>query len=406
MIMLWNRDYDLKVSDIIIEGLHIRNAKNTFSYKRMNGSMDNYESGAACIRIQAGDNIIIRNNELENCGNGIFTMSQGYNEAHLTRNLLIEGNYLHGHGQAGSYLEHGIYAQALGVIYQYNLFGPNAAGADGVTLKERSAGSIIRYNWFDSGSARMLDLVEVEDAAPWYLVSEYLAELGCTDENNCPGIDPDRLTKVRAAEAAYRVNLVYGNFFNHIGSLTQSGNIIHYGSDNDPDLSHNGTLYFYNNTVSIQQDRDDSWRFRLFYLGNRDASSPSQETVELFNNIVYLTGETSNTPSYFCLSANNAGTINFGINWMTDSWNTTSAIAECYDSPGNEPVLNGVDNLLDVSNAVAPINQQTLEPTNSTLVTGTAQAIPTGLPDVSRQYVPDQQSEERNSVNTLGAQEY
>jgi len=208
--------------------------------------------------VQSGDNIVIRGNELENCGNGIFTMSQGYNEAHITRDLLIEGNYLHDNGQVGSYREHGLYIQAIGVVYQFNRFGPNAPGALGVSLKERAAGSVIRYNWFDSGNSRMLDIVEVEDAASWYIVDEYLKELGCNDVDNCPNIDAGRLEKVKEADAAYRKTYVYGNFFRHFGSETEAGNILHYGSDNDPELSHNGTLYFYHNTVSILQDRSDS----------------------------------------------------------------------------------------------------------------------------------------------------
>ena len=405
MIMLYNPDYDLKVHNVVIEGLHIRNVKNNFSYTRMNGSTDNYEDGAACIRIQAADNVVIRGNELENCGNGIFTMSQGYNEAHLTRNLLIEGNYLHGHGQPGSYLEHGLYIQAIGVVYQYNRFGPNAPGSDGVTLKERVAGSTIRYNWFDSGSARMLDLVEVEDAAPWYLVSEYLRELGCTDVNNCPGLDPDRLAKVQEADAAYRKTYVYGNFFRHVGSETAAGNIVHYGSDNDPALSHNGTLYFYDNTVLVLQDRSDVWRFRLFYLGNRDAPSRSQETVEMFNNIVYVAGETGE-PSYFCLDDTNQGTINFGVNWFTNTWQDVAVQEECYyGNAADGPTVTGVENLLDVAGAPLPLDLTTLDPVDTPLVRDRAQPLPDGLPAVDYQYLRHLQAEERPDVRDLGARD-
>ncbi len=403
MVMLYNRDYDLKVHHVVIEGLHIRNAKNNFTYTRTDGSTANYEDGAACIRIQAADDVVIRGNELENCGNGIFTMSQGYNEAHLTRNLLIEGNYLHGHGQPGSYLEHGVYIQAIGVVYQYNRFGPNDPGSDGVTLKERVAGSVIRYNWFDSGSARTLDLVEVEDAAPWYLVSEYLRELGCDSTDNCPDLDEDRLAKVQEAEAAYRKNYVYGNFFRHVGSTTKSGNLVHYGSDNDPDLSHNGTLYFYGNTVVVLQDRDDAWRFRLFYLGNRDAPSRSLETVEVFNNIVYFTGESS-TPSYFCLDDTNQGTVRFGVSWLSSDWQADGAAAECYYG-GVGPDVIGVENLLDVSGAAAPVDPTTLDPEDTPLVRDRAQAVPDGLPPLDYQYLRHLQAEPRADARDLGARD-
>ncbi len=400
MVMLYNRDYDLKVHNIVIEGLHIRNAKPTFSYRRMNGSSARYENGAACIRIQAADNVVIRNNELENCGNGIFTMSQGYNEAHLTRNLLIEGNYLHRHSQQGSYREHGMYIQAIGVIYQYNRFGANVPGSGGATLKERTAGSIIRYNWFDNGGSRALDLVEVEDAAPWYIEQEYRDWAAANGE----AIDPGRLSKVRAAEASYRKTYVYGNFFKHVGSQTEAGNIVHYGSDNDPALSRAGTLYFYNNTISIEQDRSDLWRFRLFYLGNRNATSPSREVVEMFNNIVYFTGERSSTLSHFCLDETNRGTINFGRNWITGTWNDSESIRECYRGTTNVPRLNGKDNLLNTAGAPPPIDQNTLEPLNTGLIQGTAQSTPAEYP-VTRRYVRHQKNASRGSVNDMGAME-
>ena len=74
--------------------------------------------------------------------------------------------------------------------------------------------------------------------------------------NNEP-IDPVRLKLVQEAEARYRKTHVYGNFFRHIGSKTDAGNIIHYGSDNDELLSRAGTLYFYNNTLLIKQDQND-----------------------------------------------------------------------------------------------------------------------------------------------------
>ncbi len=406
MFMIYNRDYDLKDSNIIIEGLHIKNAKNTFSYQRMDGSTDNYESGAACIRVQAGDNIIIRNNELENCSNGIFTMSQGYNEAHLTRDILIEGNYLHGHSEVGRYWEHGLYVQAIGATYQFNHFGPNAAGSGGTSLKERVAGSVIRYNWFTSGSSRFIDLVEVEDAAPWYIEAEYRAWAA---QNGEP-IDPDRLQKVREAERRYRVSHVYGNFFHHVGSQTESGNIIHYGSDNDPALSRAGTLYFYNNTLSILQDRDDAWRFRLFYLGNRNDTNPSRETVEVFNNIIYLAPEQTSTPSYFCFDSINQGTFNLGVNWITNGWQLDSDnIANCYYGNASEtPTINGAGNLIDTSNAPIPIDTATLDPKDVSEIRDKAQSLPSALlPNhaIDKQYVRHQDSENRPEVNDLGAKE-
>ncbi len=404
MVLLWNRDFDRKVHNIVIEGLHIKNAKKTFDYRRMDGSLDRYEEGAACIRVQAGDNIVIRDNELENCGNGIFTMSQEYNEASLTRNILIEGNYLHGHGEAGSYLQHALYIQSIGAIYQFNRFGPNTPGSLGATLKERVAGSVIRYNWFESGSSRVLDLVEVEDAASWYIVDEYLKSLGGARP------DPDRLEKVRAAEAAYRKTYVYGNFIDHVGSKTIASSLIHYGYDNDPALARKGTLYFFNNTMSIRQDRSDSWRLRLFdiYLYDETKGTPAEERVELFNNIIYFTNETAGSEAAYLCLGRASGTIDLGVNWISDDWNGSEAMGECYPYAGESPVVNGVSNLIDTSSAEAPIDITTLLPVDTPQVRGRAQAMPSEIDakySVRYTYVPHQKGEPRSSVNDLGAAE-
>ena len=409
-IILLDKRWGDKVSNIIIDGLHLRNARNDFQYFDTSGAKKPYSEGAACIRIQAGDNITIRNNEIENCGNGIFTMSQSYGEFSLTRNLLVEGNYIHSNGQPGSYLEHGIYGQAIGAVYQFNHFGPNKTGSDGVTLKDRSAGTVVRYNWFDSGSARALDLVEVEDAASWYIESEYLKTLGCSDVGTCPNIDQTRLQKVREAEAAYRKTYVYGNFFKHIGSKTQAGNIIHYGSDNDPGLSRKGTLYFYNNTLSVQNDRDDAWRFRLFYLGNRDSQTPSLEKAEVFNNIVYFRSENpAKKASYLCMDDENRGTINLGVNWFNASFSDPESLANCSYSSG-PPTVSGEEKLIRSSQI--PINSSLQSQNVSSVVNKAQKTYPQGF-DVA--YLPKFEYvaldakkilvKARDSRNDLGAQE-
>ncbi len=406
MVMIYNRSYTEKVHNIVIDGLHIRNAKDTFSYTRMDGSTDQYERGSACVRVQAGDNIVIRNSELENCGNGVFTMSQAYNEASLTRNILIEGNYLHGHGQAGSYLEHGMYIQAIGATYQYNRFGPNAQGAQGSTLKERVAGSVIRYNWFDAGSARILDIVEVQDAAPWYLEQSYRDSAAANGE----AIDPDRLARVQEAEAAYRNTHVYGNFFKHVGSETGAANLIHYGFDNDSTLSHKGTLHFYNNTMSIENDQSDAWRIRIFdvYANDENALIPADETIEVFNNIIYFDSETAGAaPSYICFGRA-SGTINLGVNWVSDNLNDPAAVSGCAMNNGMAPTINGLENLIDTSGEATPINTNTLAPVDLASIRGQAQAASaaTASNPVTQQYVRHQNSTGRATSNDLGATEF
>ncbi len=402
-LIIISGNYDEKPANINIEGLHLKQARTEYSFTDTDGNRNSYGNGAACIRVQAGDNIVIKNNEIESCGNGIFTMSQAYNEASLTRNILIESNYLHNNGQPGSYREHGVYIQAIGATYQYNRFGPNAPGADGATLKERVAGSTIRYNWFDSGSSRVMDLVEVEDAGPWYLEKVYRQWAS----ENGEAIDPERLAKVQAADASYRKTFVYGNFIKHVGSKTNAGNLIHYGYDNDPEYAREGTLYFYNNTVSILNDRSDSWRVRLFdvYLYDESASTPAKETVEAFNNIIYHSSETPGAePSHFCFGRY-SGTINLGVNWVSDSWKAAETQSECYPDPKEQPTINGTANLAGTASEAAPIDPNTLEPKSVTSIHNQVQAAADGVPPVTEQYTPHLGSERRSTVSVPGAME-
>jgi len=232
-----------------------------------------------------------------------------------------------------------------------------------------------------------------------------LAELGCIDVNNCPSIDPNRLQKVQEAEDMYRQTFVYGNFFDHIGSMTDAGNIVHYGWDNDIALAREGTLYFYHNSISIQQNLSDGWRFRLFDMRNDfDGSPVSNETIEVFNNIIYFRSEViGQDPAYFCMS-NNGGTVNFGVNWISN-YNQSDSLANCYyNDPNNEPTLNGLTNLIDGTNSPAPLTPL-LQTVNTPLVIGNAQILLPPANPVNYEYMPHQKRKNRLSTNDLGAME-
>ena len=400
-LIILSGNYDEKPANIIIDGLHLQHARKEYSFTNTGGEKRNYGDGAACIRLQAADNVVIRNNEIDHCGNGIFTMSQEYNDASLTRNILIEGNYLHDNGQSGSDRQHNLYIQAIGAVYQYNRFGPNTPGSMGTNLKDRSAGTIIRYNWFEGGS-RMLDLVEVEDSAPWFIEQAYLDSL----EGSAP--DPARLADVKATEARYRKTYVYGNQILNIGSEAGS-NLVHYGYDNDPELARKGTLYFYNNTLVIRHDRDDQWRVNVFDVSLYDESKgvPGEELIEAFNNIIYLVSETPKAvPSYLCIGRE-SGTINLGINWITASWNNTETVSECYPYK-TKPIFNGAENLVDTNSATAPVDIKKLIPLDVTAIRNHGQTLP---PAVGKshtpkyQYIRHQTGQFRPSLNTLGAVE-
>ena len=145
---------------IEIEGLDVRGARPPNTFTGDNGTVQTYSSNGAAIHVELGEHITIRDCIIRDSGNGIFVSSAGSN---ISRDITIENNYIHANGNNGSIFEHNTYTAAIGIIYQYNRFGPLASGAGGNNLKDRSAGLVVRYNWIEGGN-RQLDLVDAEDS--------------------------------------------------------------------------------------------------------------------------------------------------------------------------------------------------------------------------------------------------
>jgi hypothetical protein len=229
---------------ITIENLDVRAARPPYTFVDDGGATQSYVNNAAAIWIEKGESITIRGNDLHDAGNGLFVSSV---EPNISRDILVEGNAIYDNGNVGSLFEHNTYTEALGIVYQFNYFGPTKSGAGGNNLKDRSAGLVVRYNWVEGGN-RQLDLVETDSL---------------TIQN-----DP-----------AYRATFVYGNV---LVETDGSGNrqIVHYGGDNGTTSKYRkGTLHFYQNTlVSYRTDR--TTLFRL---------STNAERADTRNNIFYVT---------------------------------------------------------------------------------------------------------------------
>lgn len=229
---------------IVIEGLDVRGARSPNTFTGDNGVVQTYAQNGAAIHIELGEHIVIRNCIIRDSGNGLFVSSAGEN---VSRDILIENNYIHNNGNSGSIFEHNTYTAAIGIVYQYNRFGPLLSGAGGNNLKDRSAGLVVRYNWIESGN-RQLDLVDAEDST---LIRD----------------DP-----------AYRKTDVYGNI---LIEPAGAGNkqILHYGGDSGSLADYRkGNLYFYHNTV-ISTRTDSTTLMRL---------STNDEHCDARNNIVYV----------------------------------------------------------------------------------------------------------------------
>jgi parallel beta-helix repeat protein len=249
---------------IVVENLHFRRARGSFTGH--DGSTGTYNDNAAGIYVEYGDNITVRNCILEDNGNGLFV-------AHATTNMVIEGNYIHGNGNPGSAYEHNTYTEARNILYQYNRFGPLCDGCGGNNLKGRSSGTVIRYNWIESGN-RQMDLVDAEGSS------------------------------AIVQDPAYLQTFVYGNV---LIEPDEPGNsqILHFGGDSGNTSIYRGTLYFWNNTV-ISTRSGNTTLIRL---------STNAQTAYIQNNIIYVTAAGNRLAL-----TNQAGVLNYGWNLLKPNY--------------------------------------------------------------------------------------
>ncbi|RJR42624.1 MAG: right-handed parallel beta-helix repeat-containing protein [Deltaproteobacteria bacterium] len=268
---------------LVVENLDIRSARPPHQFTGRYG-VTNYTNNAASMYVENGQNVTIRNCVIHNSGNGLFVSA-------ASRNILIEGCWIYDNGIEGSIYQHNTYTAALGIVYQFNRFGPLRANCLGNNLKDRSAGLVVRYNWIEGGN-RQLDLVDAEDSSD--LVN-----------------DP-----------SYRQTFVYGNILIEPEAAGNS-QIIHYGGDSgNENIYRKGTLYFYHNTV-VSTRPDNTTLLRL---------STNDETCDCRNNIVW----TAASGGHLAL-LNAAGMLHLKNNWLKTGWvNSHSGLTgTIYNDGGN-----------------------------------------------------------------------
>ncbi|MHC4714453.1 MAG: right-handed parallel beta-helix repeat-containing protein [Planctomycetota bacterium] len=268
------RGSDTIPANIVIENLDLRGARTPYTFKDSAGKEIPYMEIASAVRFLACDGVTVRNCIIRDTGNGTIS-SPG------TKNISIEGCHYYDNGKEGAkgvYI-HQTYTETMGMLYQYNHFGPLRAGCIGSNLKDRSSGNIIRYNWIEGGN-KQIDIPDSHDSE---------------ETRNDP---------------RYRETFVYGNvLIEHEGDGNPE--MVTYGGDmGDPSRYRNGTLYFYNNTVISH--RSDKWF--LLKLKTND------ESADVRNNIIYGTGPGGN-----CAMSGWAGTLRMSHNWLKPGWKHSHA---------------------------------------------------------------------------------
>lgn len=253
---------------VTIENLDIRSARPAYSFIDDAGNSQIYSSNAAAIHVEQGSHITIRNCVLHDCANGFFAGA-------ASTDLLLESNHISDNGMDGSIYQHNNYTECRGITFQYNHFGPLRSGCRGNNLKDRSAGTLIRYNWIEAGN-RTLDLVDSDHSQ--------LIE------------DP-----------AYAETFVYGNvLIKH--DVVENGQVLHYGGDSGyTDRYRKGTLWFFNNTV-VSHRSGNTTLMRL---------STNEEHAECFNNVVMVAADSGRLAIL-----DDTGSMNLYHNWLSQGWTT------------------------------------------------------------------------------------
>ena len=256
---------------IIIDSMRLQNAKPPATFTHWNGEVMTYADNAACVWIQNGGMITIRNSELYDCGNLIFiTGPTG------THDIFVEGNHIRGGGIPASSQEHNTYTEALGLTFSENFFDLGCAGCQGSNLKDRSGGLTVRNNWFYGGN-RNLDLV-------------------------------DSQTPEILGDPRYRDTYVYGNvLMQPIQEQPLNRQMVHYGGDSGNFSRYRkGTLHLYYNTiVSYRPDATT-----LLLLDTND------ETADVVNNIILTTAPGSTLE----ISASLQGHTSLENNFIKPGW--------------------------------------------------------------------------------------
>ncbi len=264
-----NNPADTLPAHIVIENLDVRSGRPPYSFTGPNGS-ETYSENAASIYVEKAEHLIIRNCRIRDSGNGLFI---GAFDGQ-TQDVVIEGCAVYDNGIEGSIYQHNSYTAAIGIVFQYNYYGPLRTDCGGNNLKDRSAGTVVRYNWIEDGN-RQLDLVDAEDSA------------------------------VLVNHPSYPTTYVYGNVLIEPDDAGNS-QIVHYGGDSGTEADYRkGTLYFFNNTV-ISTRTGNTTLFRL---------STNDEHAVCHNNLLYVT---ESGDRLAMLAAR--GILDLSHNWHKPAW--------------------------------------------------------------------------------------
>lgn len=366
-------DWTAYPQHVQIDGLRIEGAHPSHSFTDSKGVRKPYEEFGACVWVERGQSIAIIDNEIADCSHAIFTKSVDEGDFTVTRDIRIAGNHFRGNGITGNDRVHTTYVQSVNVLYEFNRYGALREGARGNSIKDRSVGTVVRYNRIEDG-ARAIDLVEAEDFA-----------------------------EIARADPAYRTTFVYGN---QIIKPGEKGSTIHYGGDHNGSSpgdawgevnNRKGTLYFFHNTVRLT----GSGYGALFQLSTTEEKADVRNNIFLFERSIEHPRMRANTDVGSAWTA--GGIITFARNWIDERWSDAGP----WHKVGGE--LIGTDSL--VTGSVDPVDLASFRPKAGSVVIDAAVAAADGtrahpvLHEIDRDFLPKRRAVVGSALD-LGAVEF
>lgn len=343
-----SKPWGYKPGYITFDGLKITGAHPDYKYIDQNGGAGDYQNGSGGIWAVLVENLVVRNCEITDNGNGLFVLSKDEEET-VSRNVLVQNNHIHTNGVVGSDREHNIYTQAAAITFEGNRIGRLRSRAGGSSLKDRSSSTVIRYNWIEP-NALAIDLVDPEDSG-----------------------------NILVNEPGFNNTYVYGNFIFHDAVAARqrsdvvASRMIHFGGDSGATEIYRGQLHFFHNTVVIRSNLSDSWRMHVFRL------STDSQKVHVSNNVLYRDGD-----SNFMLMTEFGSAWLRGRNWLSTGW-----------QEGDERYFVGEVRVLEspltgTSPGLTDIANRNLEPLPDSVVVDAAGRLPVELAPhpVKRSYWP------------------
>src|SRR5579859_3542110 len=140
-----NQPYPYYPAWITIQNLHVQNASPSNQLTTAQGAAASFDATAAAIYVEYAQHLVVTGCELSGSCNGFFCDAENGDPNTTSTDILIQNCWIHGNGFPGNYEAHNLNTQAKGIIFQFNLIGPLAPGADGDDIKDASSGTLLRY---------------------------------------------------------------------------------------------------------------------------------------------------------------------------------------------------------------------------------------------------------------------